>query len=59
MIITAYKRTLGPDDIWEQSPKLKSRIVAPRLEAAWKKEHERSQNRFVCEYSLVPVVSNY
>ncbi|KAL5020060.1 hypothetical protein ScPMuIL_002952 [Solemya velum] len=40
LVVTAYRKTLGPDDIWDQTPKLKSDTVVPPLEEAWEREQK-------------------
>lgn len=47
LVVTAYRKTLGPDDIWDQTPKLKSDTVVPPLEEAWEREQKACCERYL------------
>ncbi|KAL5020329.1 hypothetical protein ScPMuIL_003221 [Solemya velum] len=47
LVLTAYRKTIGLDDLWDQTDRLKSKNVVPVLDAAWMKEKTKCKIRFV------------
>ncbi|KAL5020046.1 hypothetical protein ScPMuIL_002938 [Solemya velum] len=45
LVLTAYRKTIDVDDVWDQTERLKSENVVPRLEATWRIEEKSCKQK--------------
>ena len=51
VVVTSYRRTIGTDDLWDQTPELKSENCIPTLDEEWQREVQRCK-RYVIHCKL-------
>ena len=55
-MVTAYRRTIGIGDLWEQTPELKSENCIPTLEEQWHNEEKKCKRLVTTLYVVTKLL---